>query len=374
MAPRLSQDIFGNDLNPFASSAWTQPAAIFSPFLSEQQLQYANVIITALFAGVCLVLLRRACGTSPLLELLCCGRVSPTERCFDCSSRVFVYLRANLGSYWIYFLRFVAESLRSSGLVKKAESTLRVVVVGDGLALGFGDWVTLYSKQAGIVRRVEENLQRLCQEEILKCEWEIFNRGHFATTSEDWRPDCSHSPRFHSLILRANSRNLFDSVFGKGSDLADAQVVIVAVGTMDCRGPPDSPGRALEYTAGNIEALVGELVRRGKFVVVCQLNDARRQDEIDQQMGMVGVHHRKNTKIGNLTLKFPGKVFLGANFTHVDYRHHKLSDGCHLQSSGYTVAAKDLMPSLLQACKKAELEFLGVRASTSTKTSKMKSS
>ena len=40
--------------------------------------------------------------------------------------------------------------------------------------------------------------------------------------------------------------------------MADAQVVVVVVGSMDCRVPKGHPGRTLAYTLEHVKALVDE--------------------------------------------------------------------------------------------------------------------
>ena len=190
-------------------------------------------------------------------------------------------------SWWIYFLRAYGEVLR-------VETECKVVVIGDGLALGFGDFVTFYSKQAGVTRRFQTSLNAATDVRTLALKWRVFNRGHFATTSENWTPSTEHLPAFHSFVLRPGSKNLFEHTFRSGGVVSDAQIVVVIVGTMDCRGPPGSPGREIEYTVQHVTELVEELQKRGKYVMLCQLHDARRDDDAD--VGFIGRHHQKNTK------------------------------------------------------------------------------
>ena len=59
MPARATKDVFGNPLDPFAASSWSQPAALLAPLLTESQLEHANFIVTALFVGVLIVVARR---------------------------------------------------------------------------------------------------------------------------------------------------------------------------------------------------------------------------------------------------------------------------------------------------------------------------
>ena len=334
----------------FDDTSWTQPAAIFAPFLSEEQTEYANYGITVLFVGVLLVLLRRAVGTGPLLQFFCGGSCS--LRCFSCMYRVFLFVRTFVVCWWIYFLRAYGEWLRPIRPCK-------VVVIGDGLALGFGDFVTFYSKQAGVTRRFQKVLDNAAVSRSVFLPWRVYNRGHFASTSEEWDPSCSRLPRFHSIILRRGAKNLFEHTFGPASVVADAQVVVMMLGTMDARVPPGHPGRTLKYTVGHIENIVRELERRGKFVILCQLHDARWADDVAAQQGYIGVHHLKNTAMMSLCQELPERVAEGANFTHVDYHSHRHADSVHFCSTGYQLAAKEMLSTLIRQCRRAENAIAG---------------
>lgn len=337
MAHRSSHDVFGNAIDPHSSSAWTQPAAILSPFLTPSQLQWANLIVTILFIMVMVTLLGRATG-----------RYSISQRCVGCCSHGFVVLRANLVCWWIYFLRAYGEILR-------VEDECKIVVLGDGLALGFGDFVTFFSKQAGLTRRFQNALDVAKESQTLLLKWRVFNRGHFATNSKDWLPTTTQKPKFHPFIMHPGSPNLFDHVFRQGSIVSDAQIVVVVVGTMDCRGPPGSPGRGIEFTVNNVTEIVQELVARGKHVILCKLHDARQPD--DQDQGFIGRHHRKNTAFEKIVGANP-LVLAGANFTHVKYHVHRHSDRVHFDPTGYDLACEDMLPVLVQACTKVENAIL----------------
>jgi hypothetical protein len=337
-------------VDPFAASSWSQPAAILSPFLTETQLEHANLIVTALFVGVLIVIARRMLGARPLMEGVgrWCGGGSCSGTCLGVAFRIFIIVRTLLFSWWVYFLRAYGEWLRP-------ERHCKVAVIGDGLALGFGDWVTFYSKSSGMTRRFQKLLDLSQGTRSVRRAWRVFNRGHFAATSEEWNPSCPRRPRFHGLILRPSARNLFDHTFGGGSIVADAQVVVVVVGSMDCRVPKGHPGRTVAYTVKHITALVDELRARGKQVILCELHDSRWPDDRAEQVGFIGTHHRKNTALMEYVARqADGGVTAGANFTHVDYHKHRHSDGVHFVSSGYDFAASEMAVTLVNACRKAE--------------------
>lgn len=337
MAHRSSSDVFGNSIDPYGSSAWTQPAAILSPLLTPEQLKWANFIVTVLFVGVVFILISRASGETPI-----------THRIFGCFYHSFVVVRTNLVCWWIHFLRAYDEYLR-------VEDECRIAVIGDGIALGFGDFVTFYSKQAGVTRRFQVALNAAFKSKTLLMKWRVFNRGHFASTSENWNPTTTTKPKFHQFMLKQGSQNLFDSTFGRKSMVRGAQIVVVIVGTMDARGPRGSPGREVKYTVENVGALVEELTKRGKYVILCRLHDARQPD--DKDTGFIGRHHEKNTAFARIW-KSNNLVLEGANFTHVNYHIHRHGDRVHFGSSGYNLASEEMLQTLLQTCLQVENDIV----------------
>ena len=337
MSHRSSSDVFGNPIDPHAASAWTQPAALLSPFLTPVQLQWANLLVTVLFIGVVLTLLTRASGNTSI-----------SDRLFGCCFRSYIVTRTQLVCWWIYFLRAYGEVLR-------IETECKIAIIGDGIALGFGDFITFYSKQAGVTRRFQTALNVAGTSGALGMDWRVFNRGHFASTSENWKPTTDQRPTFHSLIMRPGSKNLFEHTFRRGGIVSDAQIVVVIVGTMDCRGEAGSEGRDVEYTVERVTELVEELHKRGKWVMLCQLHDARRDDDAD--VGFIGRHHHKNTQFEKIWKRLP-RCYEGANFTHVKYHIHRHSDGVHFGSTGYKLASEDMLPTLLEMCQNVEAGIL----------------
>ena len=169
---------------------------------------------------------------------------------------------------------------------------------------GLGD---ILLKSSGMTRRFPETARPVSGHTVRPASLRVFNRGHFAATSEEWNPSCPRRPRFHGFILRPGARNLFEHTFGHGSIVADAQVVVVVVGSMDCRVPKGHPGRTLDYTVKHVTALVDELRARGKLVILCELRDSRWPGDRAEQVGFIGTHHRKNTALGVRQQKSRGR-------------------------------------------------------------------
>ncbi len=125
---------------------------------------------------------------------------------------------------------------------------------------------------------------------------------------------------------------------------------------MDCRRSVE--GREVEYTHSNVSAIVDELVRAGKTVIVNELLDVRHPDDKAIQRGFIGNHHLKNTKICELAEKYPKRVLEGANLTHTKYHNLHSFDRIHLDFKGYNMLANDLTPAITEACIRAETNKL----------------
>ena len=76
--------------------------------------------------------------------------------------------------------------------VFRPRATLSLVVIGDGFAEGFGDFVTGRSS-AGISYHLQNKADR---DKRLRTTWVVQNRGHFATTIADWMPGAPRPDRF----------------------------------------------------------------------------------------------------------------------------------------------------------------------------------
>ena len=187
-------------------------------------------------------------------------------------------LRVNLGIIWISLNNWVA--LRLEGRGSRGAAAQRVVIIGDGLALGYGDWVRL-GQLAGVAGRLEKRFGK----EPLRLNWSVQNRGHFGATSGDWLPDSASRPR-HCGWWCCVRRSLFGDIFGDrrgGSAAAAPAIVVVAVGAMDVRrGFPPA------YTARNVEAIVRELTARGSIVVVAGVpNIIAQEGELEDAVNII---------------------------------------------------------------------------------------
>ncbi len=54
--------------------------------------------------------------------------------------------------------------------------------------------------------------------------------------------------------------------------------------------------------------------------------------------------------------EFPGKVFVGANLTHVQHTRHRILDNIHLNTYGYELLYKELLPIVKKAVYRVQLD------------------
>ena len=104
----------------------------------------------------------------------------------------------------------------SRWLIKVKKSGLqqhKIVIVGDDIAAGVGDYVPL-GTAAGIAGYLEHYIRR---DPKIRQNWQIVNRGKTGTGSYDWMP----------------GGDLFQSVFGNGQSTADSEIVVVITGGND---------------------------------------------------------------------------------------------------------------------------------------------
>ena len=85
------------------------------------------------------------------------------------------------------WLRINAQLGRGEG---NRSSRSSVLIIGDGFAEGFGDWIVC-GRRAGMSRFLEKMLNA---DADVKSNWTVESRGHFGSCSEEWLPSCSRKP------------------------------------------------------------------------------------------------------------------------------------------------------------------------------------
>ena len=103
---------------------------------------------------------------------------------------VYFVLQANLSFGWLALNRFIDHVFLTPNEKNK------IVVIGDGIAAGFWDWITT-GQNAGLTRRLKD---KIAADESLLLRWKVFNCGHFATISDEWLPNYLRAPMYMPLI------------------------------------------------------------------------------------------------------------------------------------------------------------------------------
>ncbi|GMI37140.1 hypothetical protein TeGR_g5091 [Tetraparma gracilis] len=167
----------------------------------------------------------------------------------------------------------------------------KVVVVGDSLAFGLGDWV-LPGGSAGLAPGL---LQAIALDPQCRQRWHVQNLGVPGSTSKDWLPPGrAGAPAGETTGERAKREEkaaagkagqggrCYERAFGAGSREADAEIVVIALGLADVvRGEAGLPLQAVRRELGsafpeqelagvvkNVRALARDLRERGKKVLV----------------------------------------------------------------------------------------------------------
>lgn len=95
---------------------------------------------------------------------------------------LYVTIRTFLALQWLYFCRWIVQPKRVIKPV--AEYCHKMVIIGDGFALGFGDGV--YFGHCGGIAHYLTSLIR--KEVKIRHKWQILNQGIANTTAIDWSP------------------------------------------------------------------------------------------------------------------------------------------------------------------------------------------
>ncbi|ETV71171.1 hypothetical protein, variant 1 [Aphanomyces astaci] len=161
---------------------------------------------------------------------------------------LYVAVRTFIAWLWLRFCRWCAQPLRL--VLKSNEYYHKIVIIGDGFAAGFGDWITMASS-GGLSEYIAHEISK---EDKIRHKWQVINRGIVDTDSSQWHP--------------TSSTKYFQSVMST-PQLRDADVVLVVVGSMDARRK--TPSISPDQTLRNIQAICDALRKKGKRVCVGSL-------------------------------------------------------------------------------------------------------
>ncbi|KAF0694427.1 Aste57867_14724 [Aphanomyces stellatus] len=233
---------------------------------------------------------------------------------------IYVTVRTFFAWLWLRYCRWVAQPIR---LVPRSnEFVHKIVIIGDGFAAGFGDWVTMDSA-GGLAQYIAKEI---VNEPKIRHKWKVINRGILNSDSADWHP--------------TSQTKYFQDVFST-RQLRDAEVVLVIVGSIDIRRYPRIPAAE---TLKNIQSICDALTKKGKRVCVgslCHI-DIEAQNE---------AHRLENKAILDLCTdtsadELPIKMAPDLSTPIVRRADSKAFDGFHFNSKAYQQIARDTMTVL----------------------------
>jgi len=224
--------------------------------------------------------------------------------------------------------------------VRKGQKT--ILVVGDGFAEGFGDWV-VFGRRAGAARFFEK---LAAGDEYLRCSWRVESAGHFGSCSEEWIPSCSRKPTCSAWGVR---ETLWKDLVGSGA-FARASVIVLMLGSMD-RLWATEPA-SYKSTAENIKLICKELSRvYGKKIVVCTMagsgsEDSLCQDDVNRNV-LIKTFVEEEEK---------GAISIGADLFYIHDRNNSVRcfDGIHFNAAGYKRCALKCWEAVQPLCVQSE--------------------
>ena len=230
----------------------------------------------------------------------------------------------------------------------------KVVLVGDSMAFGVGDWI-LAGQVAGVAAPIQ---QAAALDDSVRQRWTMVNRGVAGSCCEDWKPPSADS----------DGGDCFKRVFGEGGVGRDAEVVVVMLGLSnvlrDEAGLPLHamkrnfqsasalyPEDELSAVAKGVRALAEHLRRQGKKVAIVDLPTTGAVVSTFGQ-GKVKRINRQLKQICKYDLNEAGKVVdgntnpalyipLGSNYK-VMKPEHRAFDSLHLNHKGYKVLGVEI--------------------------------
>ncbi|KAF9972938.1 hypothetical protein BGZ65_009531 [Modicella reniformis] len=228
---------------------------------------------------------------------------------------------------FIYIARRYEPALRTKGSYNHS-----IVVLGDDHALGVGDYSTL-TGGSGIAHKLTKELAK---QPPIRQSWQIYNRGEYRTSTEDWlHPADSKRKEKPKLLTR---------VFQDPKYL-NAEIVIIMLGTYDVL--EKTPSLTPQDTLRNLQHICQALRKNGKkakSIYLCTIPTAG--DDIYLTEEQRANNLTRNRLIEEYVKKNDDGVLPGLQIdsaSNFEMRRENLywQDGRHFSDIGYTMMAKD---------------------------------
>ncbi|KAF9290786.1 hypothetical protein BGZ68_006020 [Mortierella alpina] len=231
---------------------------------------------------------------------------------------------------FIHVARWYEPALRTKGKYNHS-----IVVLGDDHALGVGGYSTL-TAGSGITNKLAKELAK---EAAIRQSWQIYNRGEYKTSTEDWLLPADSKRKDKPELL---TKVIQDPKYMR------AEIIIIMLGSQDVlkRDPALTP----QDTLRNIELICQALRRTGntsKSIYLCTiptagddtfLSEEQRADNLTRNR-LIQDYVKKNDEGVLAGLE----IDLASNFE-MKRRNLYWQDGRHFSDNGYGKIAKDWIP------------------------------
>eukprot|EP00744_Colponema_vietnamica_P031514 GILI01050141.1.p1 GENE.GILI01050141.1~~GILI01050141.1.p1 ORF type:complete len:263 (+),score=84.24 GILI01050141.1:31-819(+) len=249
-------------------------------------------------------------------------------------SFLYFSLRAFLNINWIRFNHFLFNLFRS----QKKDDEHVCLTIGDGLAEGFGDYVTMgeiagFAKTLGPLSRVRVTSQ-------LRRNWWFLKAGRRDASVKDW--DLETGKLWKEC---------------EGSLLAQADVVIVAIaGAADCG--ETGPLLPVKEFVSRVSSLVQALLAKDKWVLLLTIPIGEGLVSLKRKEWVLEV----NRQLKALTAKEANEqvVLFDCNSVMLNRIQPFFLDGIHLSSAGYREISHQIMKQLAHTFFK-KVEWIGFK-------------
>jgi hypothetical protein len=173
---------------------------------------------------------------------------------------MFVTIYLALHMLWIYTTAMVGRMYVDFVYAATSSNAKQILVIGDDLAYGVGDWATLVG-YPGIHRRFNEYILAQANKKILfrGITWISYCFAKSGSTTGEWLPNRMRDAKVDRTTCYFDQ--CFDKYIGKYG--RGAEIVCIMLGMRDRCEP--------EETVANLRAIVVELLKRGRFVLLATL-------------------------------------------------------------------------------------------------------
>mmetsp|Transcript_13195 Transcript_13195/g.33682 ORF Transcript_13195/g.33682 Transcript_13195/m.33682 type:complete len:282 (-) Transcript_13195:35-880(-) len=230
--------------------------------------------------------------------------------------------------YWWFRFALFYQSVVYPVRARLANADHTLLLMGDGLVLGYGDYVTLTGTW-GLSARLKAVLSSLPNR---RRGWDVITMGHLYSTTDDWLPNSSRQPHHRPKSIRAN---LWTDAWQK-LEQPRVDIAVLLVGGWDHKYGKDPSD--LEKTLYHWQQLALHLRKRSEFVVIVPTPIA------GLHLGSRRANITRNKLLAQWMNKQPDpNIVMGPSLEQRDYlRWFSSFDPPHMSSKGYKRLASEL--------------------------------